>query len=572
MAEQCLIKTLIDLLDFQAEHYANKTIFTVIKDVSQKIDSITYGELAQKGKSLAVNLQKIASPGERALLVYPTGLDFIVAFYGCLYAGIIAVPAYPPRPNQKLSRLESIINNATPVIALTTTSVFLTLETRLAQSPELRQCKWINTDNFSEELAANWRHPQISADSLAFLQYTSGSTGKPKGVMLSHKNVLHNQKIIKKAFRHTDHSIGLGWLPLFHDMGLVGNILQTLYMGGTCFLMSQMDFLQKPSRWLQAISFYKATTSGGPSFAYDFCLQKITPEQRQTLDLSSWEVAFCGAEPIRGETLEKFAQTFEACGFRREALYPCYGMAEATLFISGGLKSGDSMMQAVNKSALEKNQVIPLEVGEIGQKLVSCGKTLFDDQVIIVDPNSLAVCSEGQVGEIWFSSLSVAQGYWNRTDETQQSFQNYVKDFPETPFLRTGDLGFLLKGDLYITGRLKDVIIIRGQNHYAQDIELTVEKSHVGLKPNAGAAFVVDINDEDRLIIVQEVERNAQKHFKIDEIIDNIRQAVTSQHGLQVYKINLVKPGSMYKTSSGKTQRHLCRQAFVDNTLAIIDI
>jgi len=530
----------------------------------------TYAQLDQRARAIASALQDLGAAGERALLLYPAGLDYIAAFFGCLYAGVVAVPTYPPRRNRLDPRIQALVADAQATKVLTTTDILSDMAQRLAQVPELKNQQWLATDNLAEELADNWQVSDIHSDTLAFLQYTSGSTGTPKGVMVSHGNLLHNEEMILQGFGHTENTVFVGWLPLFHDMGLIGNLLQPLYLGIPSILMSPVAFLQKPYRWLQAISRFKATTSGGPNFAFDLCVQKITKEQRAQLDLKSWEVAFNGAEPIHAQTLERFSETFADCGFRREAFYPCYGMAETTLFISGGLKTKPPLVYQVEETALEQHRVVAASEEEGTRSIVGCGQTWLEQKIVIVDPESFRPCSEQQVGEIWVSGPNVALGYWNRTEETQQTFQAYLADTGEGPFLRTGDLGFLQNCELFVTGRLKDIIIIRGGNHYPQDIELTTEKSHPALKTNSGAAFSVEIAGEERLFVAQEVERTALKNLNTDEIVSAIRQAIAEQHELQVYTLLLLKPATLPKTSSGKVQRRTCQLKFLEGTLKTI--
>jgi acyl-CoA synthetase (AMP-forming)/AMP-acid ligase II len=340
--------------------------------------------------------------------------------------------------------------------------------------------------------------------------------------------------------------------------------------------MSPVDFLQKPVRWLQAISRYRATTSGGPNFAYDLCVSKIKPEHLENLDLSCWELAFTGAEPVRALTIDKFSATFEACGFRREAFYPCYGMAETTLIVSGGLRTKAPVVQPVEAVALDGNQAVfedskDNHSGDNIRWLIGCGQGLPDQKTIVVDPHSLTVCPDNQVGEIWVSGPSIAQGYWNNPEATTEIFQAYPANTGEGPFLRTGDLGFLQQGELFITGRIKDVIIIRGQNHYPQDIEFTVENSHLALRLGCGAAFSVEIDGAERLVIVHEVERSYLKTLDVKEVVGNIRQAVAAQHDLQVYAAVLVKTGSISKTSSGKIRRHACKAEFLTGSLQVVE-
>lgn len=563
--------TLVELLSYRAQNQLEQKAYTFLQDGETEEVSLTYQELDQKARAIASHLQSLEASGERALLLYPPGLEFITAFLGCLYAGVIAVPAYPPRQNMNFLRLQAIVTDAQATVVLTTSALLANLVNQWAQNPELPTMHWLSTDDIDSNLSSDWQEPRLERDNLAFLQYTSGSTGTPKGVMISHGNLLSNERYINIGFGHTEKTIVVGWLPLFHDMGLIGNVLQPLYLGLPSILMSPVAFLQKPLRWLQAISRYKATTSGGPNFAYDLCVRKITPEERSRLDLSSWEVAFNGAEPVRPETLERFANYFAECGFRKEAFYPCYGMAETTLFVSGGLKTSPPVLYKLEAAALEENQVVAAESDEGTRTIVGCGRTWLDEKIAIVDPQSLTLCSPSQVGEIWVSGSSVAAGYWRRPEQTTETFQAYLSDTGEGPFLRTGDLGFLQDEELFVTGRLKDVIIVRGQNHYPQDIELTVQNSHPALRLNCGAAFTVEQKGQQRLVVVQEVERTSLRRLDIKEVVGNITEAVIDHHGLQVYATVLIKPGSIPKTSSGKIQRHACRRGFLDGSLNVVE-
>jgi len=567
--------TLVEILRHRAQNQPNKTAYTFLKDGETQEVSLTYAQLDQRARAIAAKLQSIVAPGDRALLLYHTGLSYIAAFFGCLYAGVIAVPTYPPRRNRSDIRFQTIAANAQAKIVLTQNDIFSNLTERLTYTPELKNLHWLVTDNLTTEFADTWQTPSIDSNTLAFLQYTSGSTGTPKGVMVSHGNVLYNAEMFVLGFGHTENTIGVGWLPLFHDLGLIGNVLQSLYVGCPIVLMSPMAFLQKPFRWLQAISRYHASSSAGPNFAYNLCIQKITPEQKAKLDLSSWEVAANCAEPIRAETLDRFVATFKACGFRREAFYPGYGMAETTLFISGGLKTAKPVVCEVEKAALELNRVVVVPDGENTQKIVGCGQTWLDQKILIVDPETFIPCSSPQVGEIWIKGQNVAIGYWNRPEETEQTFHAYLADTGDGPFLRTGDFGFLKEGELFVTGRLKDLIIIRGRNYYPQDIELSVEKSHPALNAGGCAVFSVEREGEERLVVAQEVECTALRkldvdELDVDEVVNAIRQAVSSLYELQVYAVLLLKTATIPKTSSGKIQRHACRTGFLDGTLKTV--
>ena len=566
---QC--STLVDLLGTRAENQPEQIAYIFLENGETESAQLNYQDLNRQARAIAASLQSLVAPGERVLLLYPPGLEFIAAFFGCLYAGVVAVPAYPPRRNQKMSRLQAIVADAQATVALTTTSVLGNIEGKLTENPELASLHWLATDNIGSVRANEWQEPALSSNTLAFLQYTSGSTGTPKGVMVSHRNLLHNLGVIHRGFEHTPNSQGVIWLPPYHDMGLIGGVLQPLYGGFPVTLMPPVAFLQKPIRWLQAIARYQATTSGGPNFAYDLCVKKIKPEQLKALDLSSWKVAFTGAEPINSDTLEKFATTFSACGFRKEAFYPCYGMAENTLFVSGGLKVAEPIIRLVDGTALSQNQVVAAAASsEEVRAIVGCGGSPNDQKIAIANPESKTQCPDGQVGEIWVSGASVAMGYWRKPQKTQETFHAYLADSQQGPFMRTGDLGFLLDGELFITGRIKDVIIIRGQNHYPQDIELTVQNSHPALRPHCGAAFTVEFKGDKRLVIVQEVERSYIRKLDVKEVVMTISQAVTAEHALQVYAMVLVKTGSIPKTSSGKIRRQVCRAEFLTGSLNVV--
>ncbi|MEH2078581.1 MAG: AMP-binding protein [Nostoc sp.] len=563
--------TLVNLLRYRTLQQPNQVPYTFLVNGETEKLSLTYETLDQKARAIAALLQSMKAFGERVLLLYPPGLEFIAAFFGGLYAGVTVVPVYPPRGKQRMTRLQAIAKDAQATFALTTSSVMTKLGERFKEEPELAALQSIATDNIAENLADDWFFPEITNNSLALLQYTSGTTGNPKGVMVNHENLLYNSALIYQSFEHTPDSRGVIWLPPYHDMGLIGGVLQPIYGGFSVMLMSPESFLQKPFRWLKAISDYQATTSGGPNFAYDLCVDKITPEQRQQLDLSSWEVAFNGAEPVRAETIERFSATFADCGFKRSAFYPCYGMAETTLIVSGGLKKEPPVIRFVQDQAFKQNLIVTTtSEDEDARAIVGVGHTSLDQKIAIANPESLTRCLDGQIGEIWVAGQSVAGGYWNKPEETQQIFNPQLQDTKEEPFLRTGDLGFLLNGELFVTGRLKDMMIIRGQNHYPQDIEFTVENSHPGLRPNCGAVFSVEVDGVEQLVITQEIERTYLRQLDVDEVVKSIRQAVSEQHQLQVYAIVLLKTASIPKTSSGKIQRHACRVGFLDKSLDIV--
>lgn len=573
--------TLIALLRQRATHQGDRLAYAFFQDGETETGRIDYKTLDLRAKEIAAHLtrQNKSVIGSRVLLVYPPGLSFIAAFFGCLYAGAIAVPAYPPRRNQNMSRLQAIVESSQATMALTTATALASITKYFPTDPALANLHWLATDTLSHTPATDWSSPPITPQSLAFIQYTSGSTGVPKGVMISHRNIMHNLGLIQQCFGDTPESLGVSWLPPYHDMGLVGGILEPLYVGAPMLLMPPIAFLQKPLRWLQLISRFQATTSGGPNFAFDLCVQRIKPEQLQTLDLSRWKVAFTGAEPVRANTLQKFSQKFSHSGFVESAFLPCYGMAETTLMVSSSKRDTAPVTLTIDTAALENNQILKSPSAKSSasssdradtQTIVGCGQSVEALQVMIVNPESLAQCAANQVGEVWVAGESVAKGYWNQRSLTTQTFYAHLSNSGKGPFLRTGDLGFLSEGELFITGRIKDLMIIRGQNHYPQDIELTVQNSHPALRPAAGAAFTVEIKGEERLVIVQEVERSYLRKLDAEDVVGSIRQAVSAHHGLQIYATVLIKTGSIPKTSSGKIQRHACRSQFLAKALNVV--
>ena len=563
---------LLSILDQKASQSPEKLAYIFLKNRENQEQTITYQQLSQISKRIAARLQSLIPPGAIALLLYPQGLEFIAAFLGCLSAGIIAVPAYPPKRNQKISRLIAIIEDSQPQIILTTSFLLENIQPKLENFLDLSVTQFLATDNLNDDQDFEFHLPEISGDTLAFLQYTSGSTGSPKGVMISHDNIANNSVYIQKAFELTEKSVSVSWLPSFHDMGLIDGIIQPLYTGFLGIVMSPESFLKNPMLWLQAITKYRATHSGSPNLGYELCVRRITPEQQKSLDLSSWLSAYNGAEPIRRKTLDNFSDKFQSSGFKSQYFYPCYGMAEATLMISGGNIEDEPVYLNVQSESLKNNQIVEAEKdSENYQELVGCGHAWQDMEVKIVDPESCLECGENQVGEIWIFGSSIAQGYWHQEEQTIATFQaKLANTTDERNFLGTGDLGFIRADELFITGRIKDVIIIWGRNHYPQDIEYSVQQSHKALRLDCGAAFTIEIDNQEKLVIVQEVERTYLAHLNVNEVFSTIRETVALDHALQVYAIALIKPASIPKTSSGKIQRHACCHAFLTETLAIV--
>ena len=561
----------VDLLRIRALNQPARQIYTFLPDGDNEGAALSYGELDLHARAIAARLQSEGVAGERVLLMYPAGLEYVAAFFGCLYAGMIAVPLYPPRPNRTLQRLESIIADAGAKFALTTDAVLSRIGTLFTEQHPLHALRWLATDKISNDAAIEWQQSVIEADALAYLQYTSGSTSDPKGVMVSHANLLSNSADMDAGWLHTRDSVLVSWLPHFHDMGLIYGILQPLYKDFRSILMPPVAFLQQPARWLQTITCYKGTHSAAPNFAYELCVRKVTSEQRASIDLSSWVVAVNGAEPVRRETLESFIKTFEPCGFRRRTFCPGYGLAEATLKVSATSQADSSVFCSVLSDALAAHRVVEARAGQRDtQTFVGCGRAMLETKIAIVHPKSLRRCAAGEVGEIWVAGPSVAGGYWKRPMETERNFRACLSGTNET-YLRTGDLGFTRDGELFVTGRLKDLIIIRGRNHYPQDIELTAEQSNSVLRPGCGAAFSVEVAGAESLVVVQEIERTSQQP-DFAEVCGTIRQTLAAEHELHAYAVVLIKSGSLPKTSSGKVQRHAARAKFLADTLDTVAV
>lgn len=560
-------ETIIDVLCWRGTYQAQIKAYQFLTD-SDNEQCLNYGELDQKAKQIGGYLQNILKPGERVVLFFQPGLDYIAAFFGCLYGGMIAVPSYPPKTHSKDLHMITVIKDSGASAVLSTEGIIANLSQVIDSQSTLKELKWIDIDNIPAHSSERWHHPGTMRGDIAYLQYTSGSTAQPKGVMVSHGNVMNNSKMIYQCFGHSKASCGVNWLPPYHDMGLVGGIIQPAYAGFLGILMSPVKFIQNPMAWLEAITRYRGTSCGGPNFAYELCMQKISYEQRKSLDLSSWEVAFNGAEPVQAETIENFSREFAPYGFRKETFLPCYGLAEATLLVTGCKKEDSPTVLSVNVSKLGQNQ-IELDTSANGKILVSSGHTIPGEKLLIVDPQTDVACSENQVGEIWVQSESVTKGYWNKEPETARSFNAFLANHTDGPFLRTGDLGFLKEGELYVSGRLKDLIIIRGKNHYPQDIEVTVENCHEALQHGGGAAFSIEKDGEEHLVVVQEVKRT-HRNPDVEAIALAVREAVTENHNIQVYALILIRAMSLPKTSSGKVQRQLCKKKYLEGELKII--
>jgi acyl-CoA synthetase (AMP-forming)/AMP-acid ligase II len=534
-------ETLVSLLRGRAERHPERTAFTFLVDGGQQQERWSHGELDRAARRLAALLQRMGGAGERALLLYEPGPSYLVGYLGCLYAGWIAVPAYPPDPLRRartLPRIQGIIEEASPEVILTSSQLRPVLEMTLADLPPVAV---VATDDLPRD-EDGWRAPAIDADSVAFLQYTSGSVAQPKGVMVSHGNLIHNLSLIAQSHGLGEDTRVASWLPPYHDMGLIGSLLAPLSAGGEVVFMSPLRFLARPIRWLRAVTRHRSTKMVGPSFAFALCASKVGPEQLAELDLSTVRIAYNGSEPLRADVMERFSEAFAPCGFRRSAFYPCYGLAESTLIVSGRHGVG---------------------IGPGGA--VSSGRAMPGTEVRIVDPDTLAPRTDGEIGEIWLRGPSVARGYWGRVDESERVFGART-DAGEGPYLRTGDLGFLAGGELYVAGRLKDLVKIRGRNLYPQDIEATVEIAGGASRPNVCAAFGVDVDGAEQLAIVSEIERDAGEP---GPLFERIVAAVSAAHDVRPATITLIDKGTLPKTSSGKLQRQLCKRMLAAGDLAV---
>jgi acyl-CoA synthetase (AMP-forming)/AMP-acid ligase II len=551
---------LLTLLENRALEHGDEVLYTFLLDGEDARAQLGYRGLFDAARRIASLLEARLRPGDRAVLLFPPGLDYIAAFFGCIAARVVAVPAYPPdvgRLESSLSRLRAIIDDARPSAILTTRMIHDARSMVVDLAPDLAAIPWIPTDDGAGDADA-WKRPDVRPSDFAFLQYTSGSTATPKGVILSHECLAANLFAIERAMRvRRGVSTVVAWLPPYHDMGLIGKILEPLWAGAPCTLMSPLDFLQRPYRWLRAIARQPNVVSGGPNFAYDLCVRRVTAEEKAGLDLGSWALAFSGAEPIRAETVERFAETFAPCGLRRAALFTCYGLAESTLMTTG---ASDPIIRRVDRPALESGRAV---FTKDGHPIVSSGPAVAGMEIAIVDRG--ARCPDGVVGEIWLSGTSCAAGYWGRPDESEEAFR---AELDGKSYLRTGDLGFLAAGELFVTGRIKDLIIIHGRKLHPHDIELTVEKSHGAIRPGCSAAVALEGRLEEGLAVVAEVDD--RKPGTPPEILGAIRRGIADLHQVAIDRVVLVRGRSIPKTSSGKIQRHQVRAALSAGTLDVV--
>ncbi|MFC4534992.1 fatty acyl-AMP ligase [Sphaerisporangium dianthi] len=551
--------TLTELIALRAAESGSNIAYRFLPDGEHESHSLTFAELELEIRALATRLRRHTEPGDRTLILAPDAGDFVRAFLACQYAGVIAVPVYPPMPFDARRGTETIRAIARDCGAWTVLFAGHEAYRDIIReaAPELAELTWVDAGQVAGVDTGGFAPAPVRPEDVSFLQYTSGSTSLPKGVMVSHRALMHQEELILRAGGFTADDVIVSWLPLFHDMGLIGNVLLALYVGCEAVLMPPLSFVQRPIRWLRAISRYRATVSGGPNFAYELCVRRIPPEDREGLDLRSLKAAFNGAEPVRAATLEAFTEAYRPHGFDEQALYPCYGLAEVTLMATGSPLGTGAVMLDVDLGALQEGRLVT--GGD--HRIVGSGTPRLHRRLEIVDPATCERVPPGGVGEIWLAGPDVADGYWGRPEETEATFGARIAGTGEGPFLRTGDLGAMHEGNLFVSGRLKDLVIVGGRNHYPQDIEATAEVAHPLVRRGCVIAFSAEHDGAERLVVVAEV-KPAAGEADLDDIRRSVRTAVSSCHGVQVGDVFLVDAGGVPKTSSGKLRRRTCRAAY----------
>ena len=557
--------TLIDRLEQHAASRPQRVAYRFINAQTDETDRMTYAELRDAARRVAAFLLENVATGDRVAICCTPSLDFVRAYIGCLYAGVIAVPTYPPARPADWERLSGILKDSGCKALLSDDLLAPVLREKMGQVGRSAPVYAVSDASGQDaELAL----PPLAAADVAFLQYTSGSTGNPKGVVVTHANLMANEAAVEHAFGHDDDADLLGWLPMYHDMGLIGIALQPLYLGTTSTLMSPQTFLKSPLSWLRAISRYRPHTSGAPNFAFELCLKAAEGEDVGDLDLSSWRVAFNGAEPIDADTMSRFAEYFSRVGLPADAIYPCYGLAESTLYVSGHRRGTAFHIEEVDREALKRNQLDTPAAGKASNRLVGT-RNICGHDIRIVDPDSGVEKAAGSVGEIWLKNPSVAQGYWGNAEATARTFQAFTAR-GEGPYLRTGDLGALYKDNLFITGRVKDMIILNGRNFYASDIEKAVQGQDARLRFGYGAAFGLANGGQEALVLVQAVKQTDMAQEEAEQVCAEIKKTILREIGVPVARIVLIDSRTFPRTSSGKIRRNECRQMLIQGELQIV--
>jgi acyl-CoA synthetase (AMP-forming)/AMP-acid ligase II/acyl carrier protein len=558
--------TLNELLLHRAAANRHKTALIILDREGNESGRISYGKLISSSIGIAASISRKARKGDRCMLIFPPGLAFVQSLLACFFAGVVAVPVHPPKKNKKNTRFWSVFDDANPNLLLIENRIeelFTGREKDFRKALDVPRIVYSNNPLNGIE---DFTPPPASPADLIMLQYTSGTTGKPAGTMITHAGIMHNSKVISTAFGHDEKLVSVNWLPPYHDMGLIGTLLQPLYKGGTNVIIDPYDFLRSPLIWLQGITKYKATTVGCPDFALELLADRIDDKQKKSIDLRSLKVFFCGSEPVRPASLEKFSKAFAVCGFEEKMFLPCYGLAECTLMATGIHHAEKPKIISIDRKSFEYDgKAEPATDPVQSMQLTACGYPWLDDVVKIVNPHTRRPYPENTVGEIWIRSKSVCEGYRNKPRKTARLFRARIAGSGEGPFLRTGDLGFISGGQLFIAGRMKEVIIINGANHFPADIESTVEQCHPALQPHACAAFSFEEGKHERLVIVQEIKRTALRNLKAEAVVEAIRSAVSNEHEIPVYAIELIGPGRIIRTSSGKIRHARCREIWMKN-------
>ncbi|MHC9510889.1 fatty acyl-AMP ligase [Kangiella sp. M94] len=560
--------SLIDLVEHRAKVQPDKIAYTHLKDRDGDLEEISYSEFEYRVKQLAARLQQFDVAGERIVLMYPPGIDYTVAYFAVIFAGAIAVPVYEPRQSNHFNRIERILADCTPKILLTKEKVVKATSQDILDKLDQFGATWLTTDShdfFTGNEA--WQPVTLAKDSVVFLQYTSGSTGNPKGVMVTNGNLIHNSEMIRLATGQDQSSCMVTWLPPYHDMGLIGGLIQPLYTGYSCVILSPISVIQRPIKWLNAIRDYKGTISGGPNFIYEACVKRVRDKQLVDCDLSSWQIAFNGAEPISYETIKAFSDRFEEYGFNHQSHLPCYGMAETTLMVTSACHSSSPVIGHFDKEHLQADRAERVFKSDESVALVSSGKVVPDLDIKIVNPETFQEVAEGTIGEVWVRGDSIASGYWQKAPITGEDFVGILNGDTEHRYLRTGDLAFVDDNEVYITGRIKDLIIIRGKNHYPQDIEATIVNASDHIKPHSGAAFSIEDEGAEKLVVLQEIDRriDPEQHLEVKEVL---KEKVAENHGLYLFDVKFIRPGTLPKTTSGKIQRRHAKKVYLDERLA----
>ncbi|MCL6604778.1 MAG: fatty acyl-AMP ligase [Paenibacillus sp.] len=556
------LKTVVDLLNERSHSTPDRIAFTY-KDGDTE-SQLTYRELTIRSKKIAATIGMIAKPGDRVALLHASGLEFIVSFFACLYSRTVVVPLEMPKPSESLTRAQHAVRATGAQVILTSRKVLDYVSSLLEEEEELALIDWITVDELNE---VPFIYQDADKHEAAFIQFTSGTTSQSKGVILTHDNLLHNVENVYHKFALSAQDIGVIWLPLYHNLGLIGGVLAPLYAGFPVHLVSPQEILRRPALWLEMITSKKATVSGAPNFAFDLCLAHVKPEDSGNIDLSSWELAFCGGEPVRSRTIEGFVRKFSPYGFQRNIFYPCFGLAESTLIVSGGVRASEPVILHCDPESLEQNHVTVVPESPKSRALVSCGSPVPDQDILIVDTGTKSELPENVIGEIWLRSRSIAKGYLNDKLRTDETFEHVLAN-GDGGYMRTGDTGFLRDGNLFLVGRIKNLLIIRGKNFYANDLEAYIQSFHSDFL--AGAVFSIESEDEERVVVLQEVdgELSGSEH---ESIIRNIRQGLASNYGFSPHDVVLVAANSLAKTVSGKIKHYECKIAYIAGNLSLFE-